>query len=125
MSPEELQQFSGQLLSLEAKTLDFVNEAIIETAKTQEKKVEEAKNSIRNHSAPRTIGQIAQKFNNKKIYKEKRLATAIQESQAYDAKNLQVQEYLDQSLQVNVQLREIAKSVYTSEEKWISCKPTN
>lgn len=117
MTPDELQQFSEQLLSLEAETLDTINNAIIETAKTQEKKVEQTKNPIRLYSSANTIDQIDQKFNKKKIYKEKRLASAIYDSQEFDAKNLQVQQYLEDSLHVNIKLREIAKSVYTSEEK--------
>jgi hypothetical protein len=63
MSPEELPQFMEQLSNLEAKTLDHINNAIMETAMVQEKKVEEAKNSLCNYAAANTIGELEQKFN--------------------------------------------------------------
>lgn len=63
MSPEELPQFMEQLSNLEAKTLDHINNAIMETAMVQEKKVEEAKNSISNYAAANTIGELERKFN--------------------------------------------------------------
>lgn len=63
MSTEELPQFMEQLSNLEAKTLDHINNAIMETAMVQEKKVEEAKNSISNYANANTIEGLVQKFN--------------------------------------------------------------